>query len=117
MSNLRAEKHRSCAIGSGVMFDTYRIRRDVTELKLVAFDSNRKAKSSSGDERAIHYRRKDTAMNALLRIGAAMVDETDWNQDDPVIGLRFAGGGKLHMKVSNLDLYAMRVIRWQLTSR
>lgn len=116
MLNLSPQKERPYAIGNRVMFDRNRIRRDVTELKLVAFDSNRKAKSSSGDERAIHYRRKDTAMNALLRIGAAMVDKTDWNQDDPVIGLRFAGGGKLHMKVSNLDLHAMRVIRWQLTS-
>lgn len=117
MSNLRPQKQRPYAIGNGVMFDTYQIRRDVTKLKLVAFDANRKAKSSSGDDRAIHYRRKDTAMNALLRMGAATVDETDWNRDDPVIGLRFAGGGKLHMKVSNLDLHAMRVIRWQLTSR
>jgi hypothetical protein len=116
MSNAREQKQRRYAIGNFVISDANRVRRAVTELKLAAFASNRDAKNSSGDERAIHYRRKDMAMNALLRMGAARVDETDWNRDDPVIGLRFAGGGKLHMKVSSLDLHAMRVVRFQLTA-
>jgi hypothetical protein len=90
-----------------------RISRQVTQLKVVAFRSNRKAKASTGEERAKHYRRKNAAMNALLRLGCALVDETDWRSDDPVIGLRFAGGGKLHMRISGLDSDALLMLRGQ----
>jgi hypothetical protein len=60
------------------------------------------------------YRRKDAAINALLNLGWAFVDEVDWWQDDPLIDVWFVGGGWLHIPMSCVDLQAFREVRAQL---
>ena len=88
----------------------------VVRLKNIAFTSNQRAKQTIGEERAAHYRRKHEAINTLLRMGSAFVneDELDWHRDDPVIGLLFEGGGGLHIIVSALDSDGLRAVRRQL---
>jgi hypothetical protein len=62
-------------------------------------------------------------MNELLKMGFAFVDKGDDNgkrdiqlDADEVIGIRFAGGGALHLRMSSLDLLAFRVVRTQLNA-
>jgi hypothetical protein len=89
----------------------------VIRLKTLAFRANGQAKESRSDVRAALYRQKDSAMNTLLTSGFAwVVDEIDRvpHDPDPVLGVAFAGGGRLHIKVSCLDLTAFRVVRQQL---
>jgi hypothetical protein len=90
------------------------VPRGIARLKTSAFAANQAAKASSGQVRAAHYRRKDAAINTLLREGYALVDEVDWSHEDPIIGVSFAEGGKLHTRASCLDSGALRSIRQQL---
>jgi len=91
------------------------IPRWVTDLKSIAFTSNYAAKQAHGLDRVAHYERKARAINKLLAMGFATVEsEPIWSSDDPILGIKFAGGGQLHTKISCLDLSAFRVVRSQL---
>jgi hypothetical protein len=84
--------------------------------KYQAFTANRRAHTSQGQVRESFYRIKDAAINALLIAGCAFVDGVDWSESDPIIGVRFVGGGALHTKLSALDLLAFRIVRLQLNN-
>jgi hypothetical protein len=89
--------------------------RKITQLRQQAFTSSHRAKAESIRElRVALYRRKDSAINALLKLGWAFVDEVDWGQDDPLIGISFLGGGRLHIPISRVDLLAFKELRAQL---
>jgi hypothetical protein len=83
----------------------------IQQLKNRAFDANRQAKASDDRTREAIYRKKDAAINALLRLDCAFVDGVDWSASDPIIGVRFVGGGALHTRMSALDLVAFRKVR------
>jgi hypothetical protein len=88
--------------------------REVSQLKRRAFATSHLAKASTGQARAAHYRRKDAAVNELLKLGCAFIDGVDWQHDDPLIALWFLGGGQLHIPLSRVDLQAFKKIRAQL---
>ena len=91
------------------------LSRAAVQLKHQAFNSNRRAKAEFSERaRAAFYRRKAAAINALLRLGCASVDEVDWRHDDPLIGVWFLGGGRLHIPMSMVDLQAFKEVRAQL---
>ncbi|GEM_PF-4393337 len=87
---------------------------NIVHLKTRAFNANRRAKASCNPARAAFYRRKADAINALLVAGFAFVDVVDSSRPDPLIGIEFAGGGKLHTKLSCLDSGALRRVLKQL---
>lgn len=90
--------------------------QNIARLKRRAFDANRRAKATRDQARDAFYRTKDAAINALIRAGWAFVDSVDWSADDPIVGITFKDGGKLHTKLSALDLVAFRNVRHQLSS-
>jgi hypothetical protein len=89
-------------------------QRNVVRLKDRAFAANRLAKATTSQSRATCYRVKDAAINALLRHDSAFVDVVDLSSSEAIIGIRFAGGGKLHARVSCLDAHALDAVRRQL---
>jgi hypothetical protein len=89
-------------------------RREWMRLKSRAFVANSRAKVSHGSAREDLYRIKAAAINILLAEGCAFVNDVNWAAPDPVIGVRFEGGGKLHTKLSCLDSGAFKSIRRQL---
>jgi hypothetical protein len=90
--------------------------QNMTRLKQRAFSANHRAKRSNNQARESFYRTKATAINTLLKAGRAFVDGVDWSVPDPTVGIRFIGGGRLHTKLSALDLLAFRSVRFQLAS-
>lgn len=86
----------------------------VVRLKNRAFTANARAKTSTGPVRSDFYRQKDRAINACLEAGLASVLTVDWSRPDAVIGIEFACGGKLHIKLSCLTLGAMKAFRREL---
>src|ERR1035438_4446846 len=88
-----------------------RVSKNIQRLKDCAFDSSHRAKESDGQARDVFYRHKHAAISALLVADCAVVDSIDWSPDDPTIGVRFAGGGALHTKMSELTLSAFRKVR------
>jgi hypothetical protein len=99
---------------SRIAISSRRLPAQVIRLKSVAFNRSHKAKASFGAAQAAHYRCKHAAMNALLKMGFAFVNEANWRRDDPCFGLRFVGGGALHIPLSGLDREGLRVVRSQL---
>ena len=87
------------------------IPKHIVRIKSRAFTANRQAKASTGHVRAAHYREKDAAMNALLKTEFAFINEVDWYGYDPVVSVSFAGGGRLHIKLSCLDREGLRTLR------
>ena len=86
----------------------------VVRLKNRAFTANARAKASGGFARSDFYRQKDRAINTCLEAGFASVLAVDWSLPDPVIGIEFTCGGKLHIKLSCLTLGAMKALRREL---
>jgi hypothetical protein len=86
----------------------------IERLKNLAFTANQRAKASQDETRDAHYRKKTAAINTLIKAECAFVDSVDWSVADPTIGVTFVGGGRLHLKLSGLDLLASRLIRLQL---
>jgi len=86
----------------------------LNQLKRRAFNANRQAKAATHDQRADFYRAKHIAINLLLKNGCAFVDSVDWSEPDPCFGVTFAGGGRLHTKLSALDEMAFREVCLQL---
>jgi|HubBroStandDraft_1064217.scaffolds.fasta_scaffold90797_3 hypothetical protein len=91
--------------------------QNIARLKQRAFSANRRAKVSKDQTREALYRTKDAAINALLTAGRAFVNGVDWSASDPTVGISFIGGGRLHTKLSALDLSAFRNVRLQVASR
>lgn len=83
---------------------------DILRLKTQAFNANRRAKASRSHVRDAFYQIKNRAINALLAADFAVIDTVEWWLPDPVIGVAFAGGGKLHTKLSCLDFGALRTV-------
>jgi hypothetical protein len=89
-------------------------RSDLIQIKNRAFSANDRAKLSTGETRESCYRNKHAAISYLLETGMAFVDSVDWSAADPTFGVEFAGGGKLHTKLSGLSSAALRTVRRQL---
>jgi hypothetical protein len=91
-------------------------KKDIDGLTQRAFRANRQAKLSRDHTREGFYRTKDAAINTLLKTGRAFVNGVDWSAPDPTVGISFVGGGRLHTKLSALDLSAFRNVRRQLAA-
>ena len=89
-------------------------RSTLIKVKNRAFDANFRAKVSSESDRDAFYREKHSAINFLLEKGCAFVDSVDWYAPDPIFGVTFVGGGRLHVKVSVLTTWALHSVRRQL---
>jgi hypothetical protein len=89
----------------------------LVKVKNRAFDANRRAKLSDHSRRDSVYREKDSAINYLLEAECAFVDSVDWSVPDPILGVTFVGGGRLHMKLSCLTSHALHSVRRQLEGR
>jgi hypothetical protein len=79
-----------------------------------AFMANYRAKLNTDEAREAFYRLKDAAINVLLEADMAFVNSVDWSQVDPIFGIQFVDGGKLHTKLSCLSSEALRNVRRQL---
>ncbi len=117
MLSVRAERATAECEGDGGFSNAAPpIRADIlARLKGQAFTANRQAKNSdAGAEREVQYRKKDAAINYLLEVGCAFVNSVDWSKSDPVFGIEFAGGGRLHTKLSCLSIPALHRVRQQI---
>jgi|ERR1019366_6878978 hypothetical protein len=90
---------------------------DLVRIKNRAFLANRRAKLSNDQNRETFYRAKGAAINYLLETGMAFLDSVDWSVSDPIFGVEFVGGGKLHTRLSSLNSAALRRVRSQLNER
>jgi hypothetical protein len=90
--------------------------QNIARIKQRAFTANQRAKASKDQTREALYRNKDAAINELLKAGRAFVNGVDWSAPDPIIGISFRSGGRLHTKLSALDLSAFRSVRLQLAN-
>ena len=89
-------------------------RSTLIEIKDRAFDAHREAKFSKGSQHDALYREKASAISFLLEAGYAFVNSVDWSAPDPVFGVTFVGGGKLHTRLSCLTGGALHSVRRQL---
>jgi len=87
---------------------------NVCRLKNRAFAANQVAKVTFGTSRQSCYERKSMAMNTLLKYGVAFLCTFEVSDHDALIGIEFAGGGKLHTKPASLDPEARNVLCAQL---
>jgi hypothetical protein len=87
---------------------------NICRLKNHAFAANQVAKVAIGKSRRICYRRKSETINALVRLRAASLCTVELSLEEPLIGVQFVGGGKLHTLPSNLDSEAREILAEQL---
>jgi hypothetical protein len=87
---------------------------NICRLKNHAFAANEVAKMTTGKSRMISYRIKDRAINTLLGHCVALLCTLELSVWESVIGIAFAGGGKLHTKPSSLDSRARNIQQQQL---
>jgi hypothetical protein len=87
---------------------------NICRLKNHAFAANQVAKTAIGKSRKICYDLKSKTINALVRLHAASLCTIELSLEEPLIGVQFVGGGKLHTLPSNLDSEAREILQEQL---
>jgi signal transduction histidine kinase len=87
---------------------------NICRLKNHAFAANQVGKAAIGKSRRICYRLKSETINALVRLHAASLCTIELSLEEPLIGVQFVGGGKLHTLPSNLDSEAREILQEQL---
>ena len=89
---------------------------NMSRLKTRGFVGNRIAKLVTDHSQALCYQVKNAAISALLKHGAASLLSLEPSSRGPVVGLVFAGGGRLHVKPASLDNHAQIKLQVQFAS-
>jgi len=83
---------------------------NIRKLKDRAFVANRLAKLTSGRSRRQCYAVKHAAISALVSLGVASLSTQAHARLDPIIGIRFSSGGRLHAVSSLLAVSAREIL-------
>jgi hypothetical protein len=88
--------------------------QNVEFLKHRARMANRLAREAqSGKDRKALYSVKARAVDQLIRMGKALVDDLSLD-GEPIVGIRFNSGGSLHVKFANLSGLAQAIVIEQI---